>query len=98
MNNYRRSLCLKVIKSQRRQLVSRIKELIRSEVASLICSNYIKTEKPPIQPVDVQDWSSPVFKDTFFKFLLSKEENVTLIRDKYVKHYSPDSDVDFFFF
>ena len=59
-----------------------VREYIGSEVATFVCSSY---ERVGIDRsiVDTEDWESPIWRDSRFKYLLNLEEK-PLIRDRYV--------------
>jgi len=69
-----------VIEYQRSLLVNLIREYIGSEVATFVCSSY---ERVGIDKsiVDTEDWESPIWRDSRFKYLLNLEEK-PLIRDR----------------
>jgi len=69
-----------VIEYQRSLLVNLIREYIGSEVASFVCSSY---ERVGLEGsiVDTEDWDSPVWTDSRFKYLLNLEGK-PLIRDR----------------
>merc|ERR1719370_396886 len=69
-----------VIEYQRSLLVNLIREYIGSEVATFVCSSY---ERVGIDRsiVDTEDWESPIWRDSRFKYLLTLEEK-PLIRDR----------------
>ena len=61
------------------------REYIGSEVATFVCSSY---ERVGIDRsiVDTEDWESPIWRDSRFKYLLNLEEK-PLIRDRYCLAY-----------
>jgi len=69
-----------VIEYQRSLLVNLIREYIGSEVTTFVCSSY---ERVGIDKsiVDTEDWESPIWRDSRFKYLLNLEEK-PLIRDR----------------
>jgi len=69
-----------VIEYQRSLLVNLIRAYIGSEVASFVCSTY---ERVGVEGsmVDTEDWESPVWTDSRFKYLLHLEGK-PLIRDR----------------
>jgi len=69
-----------VIEYQRTLLVNLIRAYIGSEVASFVCSTY---ERVGVEGsmVDTEDWESPVWTDSRFKYLLHLEGK-PLIRDR----------------
>jgi len=69
-----------VIEYQRSLLVNLIRAYIGSEVASFVCSSY---ERVGVEGsiVDTEDWESPVWTDSRFKYLLHLEGK-PLIRDR----------------